>query len=137
MVCTIYVCYVMRGGNDERRDELNKCLMAKANLSADFKAKYTDFTRAFETVTAKIMDDLKKANAIPPETSANRALRENMFTLTICIDANIPLMIIGKPGTSKTLSMSILRNLLNQDQKRDSKYYKDLPHFTFQEFYGS
>ena len=130
----------MRGGNDERRDKLNKDLLAAARLSQEFIVLFKDFTAAFEHVTNEVMKDIttKEVNAIPPGTSVNRALRENIFALTICIDQNIPLMIIGKPGTSKTLSVSILRDFLNDKQKKSkSKFYKGLPEFNFMEFCGS
>ena len=38
----------------------------------------------------------------------NRALRENLFTCFISIINNIPLIIVGKPGTGKSLSFKIL-----------------------------
>ena len=42
----------------------------------------------------------------------NRALKENLYTCYTCIEANIPLIIIGKPGTGKSLSFNILYNTL-------------------------
>ena len=42
----------------------------------------------------------------------NRALKENLFVVLTCILNHIPVMVVGKPGTSKTLCLQlILENL--------------------------
>ena len=38
----------------------------------------------------------------------NSALRENVFMMVICISLRIPLFVIGKPGSSKSLAKSII-----------------------------
>lgn len=38
----------------------------------------------------------------------NAALRENVFMMVVCIDLRIPLFLIGKPGSSKSLAKSIV-----------------------------
>ena len=38
----------------------------------------------------------------------NRALLENLFTIFACVNAKIPLFIVGKPGCSKSLSVQLL-----------------------------
>lgn len=38
----------------------------------------------------------------------NAALRENVFMMTICIELRIPLFLVGKPGSSKSLAKSII-----------------------------
>lgn len=38
----------------------------------------------------------------------NAALRENVFMMTICIELRIPLFLVGKPGSSKSLAKSIV-----------------------------
>lgn len=39
----------------------------------------------------------------------NAALRENVFMMAICIELKIPLFIVGKPGSSKSLAKSIIQ----------------------------
>ena len=43
----------------------------------------------------------------------NEALRENVFMMAICIDLRIPLFLVGKPGSSKSLAKSIVSNSMN------------------------
>ncbi len=38
----------------------------------------------------------------------NAALRENVFMMVICIELRIPLFLVGKPGSSKSLAKSIV-----------------------------
>ena len=62
----------------------------------------------------------------------NRALKENLFTCFTCIDNTVPLIIVGKPGTGKSLSFQILYNTLkgeyseNEFFKKKGKLYRSL-----------
>ena len=38
----------------------------------------------------------------------NAALRENVFMMAICVDLRIPLFLVGKPGSSKSLAKAIV-----------------------------
>ena len=40
----------------------------------------------------------------------NSALKENVFMMAVCIDLRIPLFLVGKPGSSKSLAKSIIAN---------------------------
>lgn len=42
----------------------------------------------------------------------NAALRENVFMIAVCVDLRIPLFLIGKPGSSKSLAKSIVADSL-------------------------
>ena len=52
----------------------------------------------------------------------NRALRENLFTCFTCIDNKIPLIIVGKPGTGKSLSFQILYNTLKGEYSENDMF---------------
>jgi len=43
----------------------------------------------------------------------NVALRENVFMMAICIELRIPLFIVGKPGSSKSLAKSIIHDSMH------------------------
>ena len=38
----------------------------------------------------------------------NAALRENVFMMAVCVDLRIPLFLVGKPGSSKSLAKAIV-----------------------------
>lgn len=53
----------------------------------------------------------------------NAALRENVFMMAVCIDLRIPLFLVGKPGSSKSLAKSIVANSM-QGQASSSDLLK-------------
>lgn len=44
---------------------------------------------------------------LPPGIARNAALKENLFAIAVTMQCNIPLIINGPPGSSKTLSFRI------------------------------
>ena len=49
-------------------------------------------------------EDYLRRMTLPPGIALNTALKENIFTLLVCVVNKIPLLICGKPGCSKTLA---------------------------------
>ncbi|KAI6655773.1 E3 ubiquitin-protein ligase [Oopsacas minuta] len=56
----------------------------------------------------------------------NNALKENVFMMFVCIELKIPLFVIGKPGSSKSLAKSIISNSMQGSRSPD---YSILRHF--------
>ena len=40
----------------------------------------------------------------------NAALRENVVMMVVCIELRIPLFVVGKPGSSKSLAKTIVES---------------------------
>ncbi|XP_060127041.1 E3 ubiquitin-protein ligase RNF213-like [Zootoca vivipara] len=55
----------------------------------------------------------------------NLALKENVFMMVICIELKIPLFLIGKPGSSKSLAKTIVADAM-QGQAAYTELYKEL-----------
>lgn len=49
----------------------------------------------------------------------NAALRENVFMMAICIELRIPLFLIGKPGSSKSLAKAIINDSMRGKDSRN------------------
>lgn len=60
---------------------------------------------------------IRAMSPLPPGIAANVALTENVFMMIVCITCRIPLIVVGNPGTSKTLAASIIFEKLNQFTK--------------------
>ena len=43
-----------------------------------------------------------------PNTARNTALIENVFMMVVCIELRIPLFVVGKPGSSKSLARTVV-----------------------------
>ena len=50
----------------------------------------------------------------------NAALRENVFMMAICIELKIPLFLVGKPGSSKSLAKSIINESMKGKHSRNN-----------------
>ena len=57
-------------------------------------------------------------------TAKNQALLENLFSLFVCISNQIPLFIVGKPGTSKSMSVQIMYNSMKGKNSSNSLFKK-------------
>ena len=55
----------------------------------------------------------RKVQKIPSDIAATRPLRENLLSLFIYIYSKTPLFICGKPGSSKTISVNIIKDIFN------------------------
>ena len=42
----------------------------------------------------------------------NQALKENVFMMVVCIELRIPLFLVGKPGSSKSLAKTIVSDAM-------------------------
>ena len=111
---TLYLCYYLRLNDKEYRKEL-------ANKLKDYYIS-KNFLKTPENEIKIITKEMyiEKGQGI----ALNRALRENLFTCYICIENNVPLIIIGKPGTGKSLSFQILYNTLKGEYS-ESEMFRD------------
>ena len=66
-------------------------------------------------------------NAIELERNiaCNEALRENVFMMVICAELRIPLFLVGKPGSSKSLAKTIVTDAM-QGRSSKSELYRNL-----------
>jgi hypothetical protein len=64
----------------------------------------------------------------------NSALRENVFMMIVCISLRIPLFLIGKPGSSKSLAKSIILNSMRgtNSESKLLKIFKEVQLFSYQ-----
>ena len=110
---TLYLCYYLRLNEKQYRKELE----LKLN-------KF--YTKSFLTVPKSLMNVLTNQMLIEKGKgiALNRALRENLFTCFTCIENNVPIIIIGKPGTGKSLSFQILFNTL-KGENSEKKFFRD------------
>lgn len=77
-----------------------------------------------------ILDNMRLGDNI----AKNAALRENVFMMTVCVELRIPLFIVGKPGSSKSLAKSIVQDSMKGKSSRNKlmKRFKEVDIFSYQ-----
>ena len=119
----IFMCYYLRIMDPEKRAEL-------AKLNEDiFKFNFLEFP---EKLQNELADSLKLDGGI----AKNRALLDNIFTLFVCLNNNVPIFICGKAGCSKSLSFSLLFQAMKGEYSK-SELFKKYPSLYVTSYQGS
>ena len=65
---------------------------------------------------------------IEDNIAKNAALRENIFMMFVCIELRIPLFLVGKPGSSKSLAKTIIESSMKgkNSKKKTLKQFKQV-----------
>ena len=53
-----------------------------------------------------------------PNIACNAALSENVFMMVVCIELRIPLFVVGKPGSSKSLAKTVVADNMQGDNSK-------------------
>lgn len=75
-------------------------------------SKQVDFSEAFQ----EDLDWMMKQIVIPSGIAVTSALKENLFAMVACICTKTPLVIVGEPGSSKTLSFHLAAESLRGNE---------------------
>ena len=90
---------------------------------------FSDFLRLEEKyLLVKI--ELKKG------IGKNNLLKENVFLMFVAVSTKIPLIIVGKPGTGKSLSSQLIYNSMRGEYSKD-KFFREFPQIILTYFQGS
>ncbi|KAI6647050.1 E3 ubiquitin-protein ligase [Oopsacas minuta] len=103
LILSLAVCY--RAKLQERDDfDINIVRRFQHPLTTirDHKVIHNEVDRCQQL----ILDEM----TVGANIAKNNALKENVFMMFVCIELKIPLFVIGKPGSSKSLAKSIISN---------------------------
>ena len=113
-------------------------------LNSVYRSKYKDFLNAYDQFRSEVTffdaykDELRwyiDRVELPPNIAKTEALMENVFATIACTMTRTPLIIVGDPGSSKTLSFNIVAaNLKGKESKKEIYRHTDIfqsldPHF--------
>ena len=118
LVLALAVCYRARLQSRKRFDQ-KICVHFKDPLTPihDYKVIDRDIDRCQQV----LLDHMSVAEHI----AKNKALRENVFMMFVCIELKIPLFVIGKPGSSKSLAKSIIFNNMQGNKCQDNSMLRN------------
>ena len=112
--------------NSKCRKDYQKFLDASDKLNEE-----VSFSEAYDNAIQWFIDLLE----LPRSIAKTVALKENVFAIAACSMTRTPLIIVGDPGTSKSISFNIVTaNLKGKESKielfRDTEIFMSLdPHF--------
>ncbi|XP_072501344.1 E3 ubiquitin-protein ligase RNF213 isoform X2 [Notamacropus eugenii] len=89
-----------------------------------FKGPYSDIKTVLDEIS-QIQDLFLSGVPLRKTIAKNLALKENIFMMVICIELRIPLFLVGKPGSSKSLAKTIVADAM-QGQSAYSELFKEL-----------
>jgi hypothetical protein len=61
---------------------------------------------------------------LEPGIARTTGLKENLFMVVVCCLSGIPLMIVGPPGSSKTLAVNVVTQNAKGDQSRARSFFR-------------
>uniref|UniRef100_A0A1I8HL83 CARD domain-containing protein n=1 Tax=Macrostomum lignano TaxID=282301 RepID=A0A1I8HL83_9PLAT len=123
LVMSLYVCYYVRIRSADKRTEYACEILSLLSDNA-------------EKTIREEQEDILNRMELPENVAQNAALLENVFILLCCVYNKVPVFLVGKPGCSKSLAVSLLRSNLRGRDSRDP-FFKALPALRFFCYQGS
>ena len=103
LILSLAVCYRARL---EEREEFDKYIIRIFKRPLTEIKRTKSIHREIDRCQQLILDEMTVGTNI----AKNKALKENVFMMFVCIELKIPLFVVGKPGSSKSLAKSIISN---------------------------
>ncbi|KAM4663584.1 E3 ubiquitin-protein ligase RNF213-like [Discoglossus pictus] len=116
LILAVGVCY---HASLENKDAYRKA------ISKYFPEPYKGDQTAILQEISNVQDLFLSSITLRDTIARNNALKENVFMMVICIELKIPLFLVGKPGSSKSLAKTIVADAM-QGQAAHTDLYKDL-----------
>ena len=163
IIISIYLCYYIRlvdgktrfnfdaemeepfkqlvnfNGSQNLENSSQNDLIYDGDLKDDLKDNYkiTDFSQFhFSQILSYEQDFILNNISLNKGIGKNKSLKENIFLLFIALVTNIPLIIIGKPGSSKSLSAQLIyKEMAGKYSKKD--FFRFYPSIIQTYFQGS
>ena len=125
LILSLAVCYRAKLKD---RTAFDACLIACLESPLSPITDALIISRAIESFQTCIVNLM----TIPNHIARNAALKENLFMMYVCIQLKIPLFIIGKPGSSKSLARSIINHSINEGILVEGKKIAEYTHVYMQ-----
>ena len=121
VLLSIYICYFIRITDKKLRKEFSELKISNIN-----------FLELIKKIQRKVIDNFTIEKGI----AKNRILLENLFALFVCVNNKIPIIICGKPGCSKSLSIKLI-DIAMKGEKSSNSFFKKLPSIKITPYQGS
>jgi len=122
--------------NEEENNISNPLGIIWKPLVKDYKNCNSENTQNYSLFFENECDFVISQINLDKGIAKNRILKENIFLQFIAITSNIPMIIIGKPGSSKSLSYLQLKNSMRGKYSK-SPFFSKYPQLITSYFQGS
>ena len=112
LILSLAVCYRARL---QERVEFDRRIVRLIKLPLTPIHNHEIIHKEVERCQDIIIDEM----TVGANIAKNNALKENVFMMFVCIELKIPLFVIGKPGSSKSLAKSIISNSMQGNRCPD------------------
>ena len=166
IICSIYLCYFIRLTDEKKRNSfdirLREILLKLVNTGEagnEIKEEAKDSEKKDNLLEQikyeKLKKDLKEESLnqfsdllkieedflldkieLDKGIGKNNLLKENVFLLFLAVITKIPLIIVGKPGTGKTLSAQLIYKSMRGKYSKN-KFFRKYPQIIQTYFQGS
>uniref|UniRef100_A0A2K6UDD8 E3 ubiquitin-protein ligase RNF213 n=1 Tax=Saimiri boliviensis boliviensis TaxID=39432 RepID=A0A2K6UDD8_SAIBB len=102
LMLAVGVCY---HASLEKKDLYRKA------IARFFPKPYNDSRLLLDEIT-RVQDVFLDGVPLRKTIAKNLALKENVFMMVVCIELKIPLFLVGKPGSSKSLAKTIVADAM-------------------------
>ncbi|CAG8770906.1 27002_t:CDS:2, partial [Dentiscutata erythropus] len=139
LVLALGLCYLFRLHDQYERKEYRKEMIGiiekyqEIDVSRYKNRQSKDF---FENIISQEQENYFKRMRYPEGTAANEALLENLLVMIVCVQTQIPVFIIGAPGSSKSLAVRLISMNLRGVDSNDP-YFRTLPQVYMIPYQGS
>lgn len=111
--------------------ELRSDLMRRLRLETTLEDRSTGFewlkpVGVMEKIVLSTQRGLCSKLVVQEGVAMNAALMENLYVTLVCICNKVPVFVVGKPGSSKTLTMQVLASNL-QGPQSPSEFWRKFP----------
>ena len=90
-------------------------IIMRFNIKVSYQAMLSFL---FISCQRAVLKELK----LGPNIARNTALSENVFMMVVCIELRIPLFVVGKPGSSKSLAKTVVADNMQGDAARSELF---------------
>ncbi|XP_074628909.1 E3 ubiquitin-protein ligase rnf213-alpha-like isoform X2 [Acropora palmata] len=116
LVLAIGVCYHAK--LQERRQDFRKVVAQSFKAPCQLPGGEKQIHREITSCQRAVLNELE----LGPNIARNTALSENVFMMVVCIELRIPLFLVGKPGSSKSLAKTVVADNMQGDAARSELF---------------
>ncbi|XP_068759451.1 E3 ubiquitin-protein ligase rnf213-alpha-like isoform X4 [Montipora capricornis] len=116
LVLAIGVCYHAK--LQERRQDFRKVVAQSFKAPCQLPGGEKQIHREITSCQRAVLNELE----LGPNIAPNTALSENVFMMVVCIELRIPLFVVGKPGSSKSLAKTVVADNMQGDAARSELF---------------